>query len=109
MIPLLRFWSNSIRSSKSRRSSHSSHVDAELQKEACKKLEDTLGQITAEKGRAIASRDEETANILLGCEFVATAMLAEIKCRCCSNRNSPIGVGSASHGSRTVANAIQGA
>jgi hypothetical protein len=53
--------------------------DNDLQKDACRKLEIALPQIHREKKLAIASGDENYANLLLGFECVASALLAEIK------------------------------
>jgi hypothetical protein len=52
--------------------------DSGLQKEACTKLQDPLVQIKAEKEFAKASGDEDYANLLLGCECVADALISEI-------------------------------
>jgi hypothetical protein len=53
--------------------------DTNLQNEACIKLEDILAQASAEKASAIAAGAENYANVLLGCECVARALIAEIK------------------------------
>ncbi|MGA8540313.1 MAG: hypothetical protein WB566_12495 [Terriglobales bacterium] len=53
--------------------------DSELQKEARNKLENELARISAEKKLAIARDDEDYANLLLGCECMASALMAEIK------------------------------
>lgn len=52
--------------------------DSDLQKQACNKLEDALVEIAAQKASVIAIGDEESANVLLGCECVANALIAEI-------------------------------
>lgn len=53
--------------------------DSELQREACAKLEDLLARIEAEKDFSKDSDDEEYANLLLGCECVAKALMSEIR------------------------------
>ena len=53
--------------------------DSELQKAACRTLEELLAQIAAEKARAIAQHDENHANLLLGCQCVAKALIAELR------------------------------
>src|ERR1035441_3823737 len=53
--------------------------DSELQKETCNKLQNGLVRISAEKELAIAHDNEDYANLLLGCECVASALMAEIK------------------------------
>ena len=52
--------------------------DSELQRAACYVLEDALQRTRTEKHEAIAGGDEDYANLLLGCESVARALLAEI-------------------------------
>lgn len=52
--------------------------DSELQRAACSVLEDALRRTHIEKQKAIASCDEDYANLLLGCESVAHALLAEL-------------------------------
>lgn len=51
----------------------------ELQEQACSELTDALTAIAAEKQRAIKAADENYANMLLGCECVARALMAEIR------------------------------
>lgn len=53
--------------------------DSELQEEACAKLRDLRARVEAEKQGAVASSDEDYANLLLGCEYVADALISEIK------------------------------
>ena len=53
--------------------------DSELQRAACVKLECALAAVSAEKKRAIEQSEEDYANLLLGCQCVATALIAEIK------------------------------
>lgn len=53
--------------------------DSELQKGACNKLQNELVRISTEKRLAIARDDEDYANLLLSCECVASALMAEIK------------------------------
>lgn len=53
--------------------------DSNLQREACSLLEDAIQRVLAEKTDAISRHDEDYANLLLGCESVATALLAELK------------------------------
>lgn len=53
--------------------------DSELQKEAVESLEQMMSRIAAEKEKAIGAKEEDYANMLLGCECVAEALVAEIK------------------------------
>lgn len=53
--------------------------DSDLQRQACSQLAHLLTQIASEKESAIARGDESYANILLGCQCAASAVLAEIK------------------------------
>jgi hypothetical protein len=53
--------------------------DSDLQKTACAELEEMLSIITAEKAKAIEADDEFFANVLLGCECLTAASIAEIK------------------------------
>src|SRR5579859_542919 len=52
--------------------------DNALQRDSCSKLRDLLVKIKAEKESAKASDDENYANLLLGCECVADALISEI-------------------------------
>jgi hypothetical protein len=52
--------------------------DSELQKQACAKLRELLARVEAEKEFAAASGDEDYANLLLGCECIADALISEI-------------------------------
>lgn len=51
----------------------------ELQREACSKLEVLRGLISSEMQLAIEGNDEDYANLLLGCQCVASAVGAEIR------------------------------
>ena len=51
----------------------------ELQAEACTKLEKLLEEVAAEKDKAIKSNNEDYANLLLGCECVTHALIAELR------------------------------
>lgn len=53
--------------------------DCDLQRTACKTLEEQLGVITTEKADAISRGAEKYANVLLGCQSLATALKAEIQ------------------------------
>lgn len=53
--------------------------DSGLQRAACATLGDQIASVAAEKTEAIRRADETYANILLGCESVATALKAEIE------------------------------
>jgi hypothetical protein len=52
---------------------------SELQEAACKKLGELLKEIAAEKVMAIKDKNEDYANLLLGCECVAHALIAELR------------------------------
>jgi hypothetical protein len=52
--------------------------DSELQEGVCVKLRDLRARVGAEQELATASRDEDYANLLLGCECVADALISEI-------------------------------
>jgi hypothetical protein len=52
--------------------------DRELQRGACAKLENLLARVETEKESARTSGDEDYANLLLGCECVANALVSEI-------------------------------
>jgi hypothetical protein len=52
--------------------------DSGLQEEARAKLQDLHAQIEAEKESARTSADEDYANLLLGCECAADALISEI-------------------------------
>jgi hypothetical protein len=51
----------------------------ELQREACKTLDAQAEKLANEKAKAIAARDEDLANLLLGCQSVNTSLLAELR------------------------------
>ena len=53
--------------------------DSELQREACKNLENILPKIAQEKKTAIENSNEDYANLLLGCECVTKSLLNELK------------------------------
>jgi hypothetical protein len=53
--------------------------DSDLQRAACTKLQDMLAEVVTEKKSAIAAGNENYANALLGCECMASALIAEIK------------------------------
>ena len=53
--------------------------NSELQRTACSNLEEMLTVISQDKTAAIAERDEFFANVLLGCEALLSACIAEIK------------------------------
>jgi hypothetical protein len=50
-----------------------------LQQEACSKLEEILKAVSSDKAKSIAERDGHFANVLLGCEALLLAYIAEIK------------------------------
>ena len=50
-----------------------------LQRTACSELEEMLVLVSEEKVHTIAEQDEQFANILLGCEALLGACIAEIK------------------------------
>lgn len=52
---------------------------SELQEAACKKLEELLKELALEKDVAIKNKSEDYANLLLGCECVAHALIAELR------------------------------
>jgi hypothetical protein len=52
--------------------------DNELQEGACVKLRDLRARVEAEKESATVSGDEDYANLLLGCECIADALISEI-------------------------------
>ena len=52
---------------------------SELQQDASEVLERLSPKIAEEKARGIATKDEDYANMLLGCECVARALIAELK------------------------------
>lgn len=51
----------------------------ELQREACRTLDAQSEKLANEKAKAIATRDEDLANLLLGCQCVNTSLLAELR------------------------------
>ena len=53
--------------------------DSGLQKEVIEKLKGKLIDLEAEKNKAIGSHNEDYANLLLGCECVASTLLSEIE------------------------------
>ena len=53
--------------------------DSELQQESCENLESVLPKIAQEKKKAIENNNESYANLLLGCERVAKALLNELQ------------------------------
>ena len=53
--------------------------DSGLQITACMELEEMLAMLAEEKAKAIADSDERFANVLLGCESLTKASIAEIK------------------------------
>ncbi len=52
---------------------------SDLQRQACTDVEELLKKIHSEKQKAIQSADEDYANLLLGCECAASAVLAELQ------------------------------
>ena len=52
---------------------------SELQQDASEALEQLIPKITEEKKRAVKDKNEDYANMLLGCECVAAALIAELK------------------------------
>lgn len=53
--------------------------DSNLQRGACKRLGELLPEVAAEKQLAIGRCDENYANLLLGCECAAKALIAELR------------------------------
>lgn len=53
--------------------------NSDLQRKASADLEEMLSSVTQEKAEAIAERDEQFANVLLGCEALIRACNAELK------------------------------
>jgi hypothetical protein len=53
--------------------------DSDLQKHACERLRGLLQRTAAEKKAAAEYGDEDYANVLLGCECAADALIHEIK------------------------------
>lgn len=53
--------------------------DSDLQRTACAELEEMLSIVTAEKAKTIDAADEFFANVLLGCECLTSACIAEIR------------------------------
>jgi hypothetical protein len=53
--------------------------DSDLQRDACASLQSVLSQIASEKAEAVSCEDEAYANLLLGCECVADALIAELR------------------------------
>ena len=53
--------------------------DSTLQREACQKLQNLDALIKVEKESAIASGDDDYANLLLGCECATDALASEIR------------------------------
>ncbi|HEY6349661.1 MAG TPA: hypothetical protein VI636_09650 [Candidatus Angelobacter sp.] len=52
--------------------------DSALQRDACRQLQDLLAAVEAEKKYARTSGKEDYANVLLGCECVASGLVSEI-------------------------------
>ena len=52
---------------------------SELQQDASEALEQLIPEIAEEKARAVKDKNEDYANMLLGCECVAAALIAELK------------------------------
>ena len=52
---------------------------SELQQDASEALKQLIPKIAEEKARAIAIKNEDYANMLLGCECVAHALIAELR------------------------------
>ena len=52
---------------------------SELQQAALEALEQLIPKIAKEKARAVKDKNEDYANMLLGCECVAAALIAELK------------------------------
>jgi hypothetical protein len=53
--------------------------DSDLQRAACAESEEMLALVSEEKAKAIADADEHFSNVLLGCESLTKAIIAEIK------------------------------
>jgi hypothetical protein len=53
--------------------------NTELQNAACARLEDVRSLVDAAKAKAIENADESFANDLLGCSYLAVAMVAELE------------------------------
>lgn len=62
---------------------------SELQEAACEALSQLLIDTTGEKRAAISHSDEEYANLLLGCECVAQALIAELRMWLLLKREKP--------------------
>lgn len=52
---------------------------SELQQDASEALEQLIPKINEEKARAVKDKNEDYANMLLGCECVTAALIAELK------------------------------
>ena len=50
----------------------------ELQEAACERLKELIAEVAAEKQNAIDAKNEDYANMLLGCGYVANGILAQI-------------------------------
>ncbi len=53
--------------------------DSGLQRDACESLGDLLDRVVSEKARAIEEKDEDYANLLLGCGFVVDTLTSELQ------------------------------
>ena len=53
--------------------------NSELQRTACAELDEIRTLVSEEKARAVVGQDERFANVLLGCEALVGACIAEIK------------------------------